>query len=75
MPGQVKQYAINKDWGINCIQGADGKMGIEVIMLCVPWQEVVEAEYGITEKDRANKLFKELVAKYKAKGEISYYEG
>ena len=69
----LKQYKINNSWGINCITYENGTMGLEVMMLQVPWLEVVESVSGIADKNTANKLFKELVEKYRCIGEIGYY--
>lgn len=61
----VKSYKINEQWGINCITYDNGTMGLEVVMLTVPWLEVVDSVYKITDKTEANNKFKELSAKYK----------
>lgn len=68
----VKSYKINNTWGINCITNTDGSMSIDVIMVSVPWQEVVESTGKVFDKDLANSKFKELVQKYKNLGEASF---
>lgn len=68
----VKSYKINNTWGINCITNTDGSMSIDVIMVSVPWQEVVESTGKVFDKDLANYKFKELVQKYKNLGEASF---
>jgi hypothetical protein len=60
----VKSYKINESWGINCTT-VDSSMSIEVVMLFVPWLEVVDGVYNLTDKEKANKAFKELADKYK----------
>lgn len=62
---EVKSYKVNNTWGINCITYDNGTMGLEVVMLTVPWLEVVEAKYKIKDKSEANAKFKELAEKYK----------
>lgn len=65
----TKQYKINKRWGINCKTYKDyvgnKYYDVEVIMLDVPWQEVVDCRRNITDSRIANSIFKEFVAKYK----------
>ena len=68
----VKSYKINNTWDINCITNTDGSMSIDVIMVSVPWQEVVESTGKVFDKDLANSRFKELVQKYKKLGEASF---
>lgn len=60
----VKSYKINDSWGIKCTT-VDNSMSIEVVMLFVPWLEVVDGVYNLTDKEKANKAFKELADKYK----------
>ena len=60
----VKSYKINESWGIKCTT-VDSSMSIEVVMLFVPWLEVVDGVYNLTDKEKANKAFKELADKYK----------
>ena len=68
----IKSYKVNNTWGINCITNNDGSMGLEVVMISVPWQEIVESEYNIKDKDVANVKFKELVNKYRQLGEAEF---
>lgn len=60
----VKSYKVNESFGINCTT-IDNSMSIEVVMLVVPWLEVVEGKYNLTDKEEANKAFKCLADKYK----------
>jgi hypothetical protein len=64
----VKDYKINKTWGISCTQYPYGLYVLEIRMISVPWSDVTE-RYSTTDKDDANRRFKELVEKYKAIGE------
>ena len=61
---EVKSYKVNESFGINCTT-IDNSMSIEVVMLFVPWLEVVEGKYNLIDKEEANKAFKELADKYK----------
>lgn len=61
---EVKSYKVNESFGINCTT-IDSSMSIEVVMLVVPWLEVVEGKYNLTDKEEANKAFKLLADKYK----------
>lgn len=63
----VKEYKINKTWGIRCYNRAyDNACVLEVFMLGVPWEEVVDSA-TFANKDDANNKFKEFVAEYKNK--------
>lgn len=68
----VKSYKINEQWGINCITYDNGTMNLEVVMLTVPWLEVVESTGRLYNKGLANSKFKELVQKYKKLGEARF---
>ena len=61
----VKRYKIDNDWGMECYTYRDGSMSIDVVMISVPWNEVVETTGKIKDKDEANSRFKELFNKYK----------
>lgn len=62
----VKSYKVNNWWGINCITRDSGSMRVEVVMLQVPWQEVVDFTDNITDKNVANNTFKSYVEKYRS---------
>lgn len=59
-----KEYKLNDTFGIVC-SGSENRMNVEVVMISVPWEEVVESVRGISDKDTANATFKAMVAKYK----------
>ena len=59
----MKEYILNTTWGIRCYSVGDVNR-IEVVMLTVPWLEIVE-EWSGRNKDEANRMFKKLRDKYK----------
>lgn len=59
----VKRYRLNSDFGIVCETTRRG-MTIYVVLICVPWEEVIEEYVNIKDKDEANRLFIELRRKY-----------
>lgn len=65
---EVKRYDLGNGWGIDCITHIDfGEKSYEinVVMLCVPWEEVVHSIKKIKDPAEANQKFKELVERYK----------
>lgn len=67
----MKEYKINNTWGIRCYNRSyDNACVLEVFMIEVPWEEVVDSAV-FSNKDEANKKFKEFVAEYKDKEAFS----
>ena len=67
---EVKRYKVAEIWGIECATFVNDVTGekqysIEVIQTDLPWEEKVDGYYGIKDNAEANKLFKELVEKYR----------
>lgn len=62
--GMFKEYRLNSDFMLRCV-GDNSGMSVSVILISVPWLPVLEEFSGMTDKDEANRVFQELVRKYK----------
>lgn len=60
---KVKTYNLNEDFKVECEIG--DVMTVRVVQVSLPWVPTVEEYTGITDKNEANKLFKEMVSKYR----------
>lgn len=65
-----KHYDLKNGFGVICTTDEDNfshekSYSIEVVMLTVPWQEVVVRKSNINTSEEANLVFKELVEKYR----------
>lgn len=61
-----REYKLNGTFGIVCSSNG-ASMRVEVVMICVPWLEVVEGYNTLENVDEANRVFKQMVEKYKGK--------
>lgn len=59
----VKTYKLNKDFTVECVMG--DTMEVRVIIESLPWRPVIEEVVGISCKEEGNRVFKEMVAKYR----------
>ena len=71
MKRSTKTYDLKNGYGIECITIENEFYGtkwfqIDVVMLCVPWKEVVESYSNIKSKEQANEVYQRLAKKYKA---------
>lgn len=67
---ESKYYSLNNGYGIVCttvtnVFTNEKSYIVEVLLLTVPWQEVLFRKEGIRTPKEANDLFKQLVSKYK----------
>lgn len=70
MKRSTKTYDLKNGYGIDCITIENEYYNtkwfqIDVVMLCVPWREVVESYGRISSSDEANNIFKSMVEKYR----------
>lgn len=60
---KIKDYRLNENFGIRCIT-YPSSYSVEIVILGLPWLEVVESVERIPNKDEANRVFLQLKNKY-----------